>query len=98
MAAWSDLLLVDLTYPVTAYTTGHEFNRGIYKSFYHLHIEDFWLPYFAGKCSLISWEYTRVLINSELSVTTNITWSRMETHTSGFGEFTFCNLVLEFKS
>lgn len=43
------LLLTDLTYPITAYTTGHEFNRGIYKSFYHLHIEDFWLPYFAGR-------------------------------------------------
>ncbi|KAA1100688.1 phosphatidylcholine and lysophosphatidylcholine phospholipase [Puccinia graminis f. sp. tritici] len=32
-------LLTDLTYPVVAYTTGHEFNRGIYKSFYDYHIE-----------------------------------------------------------
>jgi len=33
-------ILTDLTYPVVAYTTGHEFNRGIYKSFYDVHIED----------------------------------------------------------
>ncbi|OAV92300.1 hypothetical protein PTTG_03931 [Puccinia triticina 1-1 BBBD Race 1] len=57
-------LLTDLTYPVVAYTTGHEFNRGIYKSFYDYHIEDFWLPFWAN--------------------TTNITWSRMEVHTTGY--------------
>ena len=32
-------ILSDVTYPITAYTTGHEFNRGIYKSFYDYHIE-----------------------------------------------------------
>ncbi|KAI7941845.1 hypothetical protein MJO29_013919 [Puccinia striiformis f. sp. tritici] len=57
-------LLTDLTYPVVAYTTGHEFNRGIYKSFYDYHIEDFWIPFWAN--------------------TTNITWSRMEVHTTGY--------------
>ena len=36
----------DVTYPFTSYTTGHEFNRGIYKSFYNTQIEDLWLPYF----------------------------------------------------
>jgi lysophospholipid hydrolase len=71
--------LSDITYPIVAYTTGHEvrelvetayklissqFNRGIFKSFYDLQIEDFWLPFFA--------------------VTTNITWSRMEVHTTGY--------------
>ncbi|KAJ3090881.1 phosphatidylcholine and lysophosphatidylcholine phospholipase [Quaeritorhiza haematococci] len=38
--------LSDLTYPVTSLFTGHEFNRGIWKSFYDTHIEDCWLPYF----------------------------------------------------
>lgn len=33
-------IVTDLTYPVVAYTTGHEFNRGIYKSFYDAQIED----------------------------------------------------------
>lgn len=56
--------LMDLTYPVTAWFTGHEFNRAIYKCFGDSQIEDFWLPYFA--------------------VTTNITWSRMEVHTTGY--------------
>jgi lysophospholipid hydrolase len=32
-------MLTDVTYPIVAYTTGHEFNRGIYKSFYDYHIE-----------------------------------------------------------
>ncbi|KAI9286093.1 hypothetical protein BC943DRAFT_291591 [Umbelopsis sp. AD052] len=56
--------LMDLTYPVTAWTTGHEFNRAIWKCFGDSQIEDFWLPYFA--------------------VTTNITYSRMEVHTTGY--------------
>ncbi|CAJ0905564.1 9517_t:CDS:10 [Entrophospora sp. SA101] len=54
----------DLTYPVTAWFTGYEFNRGIWKSLYDTLIEDFWLSYFC--------------------VTTNITWSRMEVHQSGY--------------
>lgn len=36
----------DLTYPATSYTTGHEFNRGIWKAFGETQIEDFWLRYF----------------------------------------------------
>jgi len=56
--------LTDVTYPVVAYTTGHEFNRGIYKSFYDVQIEDMWLPFYCN--------------------TTNITWSRMEIHTTGY--------------
>ncbi|GAA5976276.1 hypothetical protein JCM11641_001102 [Rhodosporidiobolus odoratus] len=45
-------ILTDLTYPVVAYTTGHEFNRGIYKSFYASHIEDFWLPFFCNTTNI----------------------------------------------
>ncbi|KAI9488797.1 hypothetical protein BDB00DRAFT_877065 [Zychaea mexicana] len=56
--------LMDLTYPVTAWFTGHSFNRSIFKCLGDSQIEDFWLPYFA--------------------VTTNITWSRMEVHTTGY--------------
>ncbi|CAN6603613.1 lysophospholipase Nte1p [Trichomonascus vanleenenianus] len=36
----------DLTYPATSYTTGHEFNRGIWKSFGDSRIEDFWIKYY----------------------------------------------------
>ncbi|CAG8440911.1 17315_t:CDS:2 [Dentiscutata heterogama] len=54
----------DLTYPLTAWFTGHQFNRGIWKCFSDTLIEDFWLSYFC--------------------VTTNITWSRMEVHKSGY--------------
>ncbi|CAO3612446.1 unnamed protein product [Cunninghamella echinulata] len=56
--------IMDLTYPVTAWFTGHEFNRAIWKCLGDSLIEDFWLPYFA--------------------VTTNITFSRMEVHTTGY--------------
>lgn len=56
--------VTDVTYPLVSYTTGHEFNRGIFKCFNDTHIEDMWLPYFCN--------------------TTNITWSRMEVHTSGY--------------
>ncbi|KAI8340906.1 hypothetical protein BC941DRAFT_228183 [Chlamydoabsidia padenii] len=56
--------LMDLTYPVTAWFTGHEFNRAIWKCLGDSLVEDFWLPYFA--------------------VTTNITFSRMEVHTTGY--------------
>ncbi|KAF7728557.1 phosphatidylcholine and lysophosphatidylcholine phospholipase [Apophysomyces ossiformis] len=56
--------VMDLTYPVTAWFTGHEFNRAIWKCLGDSQIEDFWLPYFA--------------------VTTNITYSRMEVHTTGY--------------
>ena len=59
-----DSFVTDLTYPLVSYTTGHEFNRGIFKCFSDTHIEDMWLPYFCN--------------------TTNITWSRMEVHLSGY--------------
>ncbi|RCH92206.1 phosphatidylcholine and lysophosphatidylcholine phospholipase, partial [Rhizopus stolonifer] len=56
--------IMDLTYPVTAWFTGHEFNRAVWKCVGDSQIEDYWLPYFA--------------------VTTNITFSRMEVHTTGY--------------
>ncbi|KAI9263644.1 hypothetical protein EDC94DRAFT_560931 [Helicostylum pulchrum] len=56
--------IMDLTYPVTAWFTGHEFNRAVWKCLGDSQIEDYWLPYFA--------------------VTTNITFSRMEVHTTGY--------------
>ena len=71
--------LTDVTYPLVSYTTGHEFNRGIFKCFADTHIEDMWLPFFCN--------------------TTNITWSRMEVHTSGYawryirGSMTLAGLV-----
>ncbi|KAL0951734.1 hypothetical protein HGRIS_008408 [Hohenbuehelia grisea] len=45
-------ILSDVTYPIVAYTTGHEFNRSIYKAFYDLHIEDMWLPYFCNTTNI----------------------------------------------
>ncbi|KII93959.1 hypothetical protein PLICRDRAFT_36181 [Plicaturopsis crispa FD-325 SS-3] len=45
-------MLSDVTYPIVAYTTGHEFNRSIYKAFYDLHIEDMWLPYFCNTTNI----------------------------------------------
>ncbi|PWN38990.1 hypothetical protein IE81DRAFT_326984 [Ceraceosorus guamensis] len=69
----------DLTYPVVSYTTGHEFNRGVFKALSDTHIEDMWLPFFCN--------------------TTNITWSRMEVHTTGYawryirGSMTLAGLI-----
>ncbi|OXM79313.1 lysophospholipase NTE1 [Cryptococcus neoformans Bt63] len=45
-------ILSDVTYPFVSYTTGHEFNRGIYKAFYNTHIEDFWIPFFANSTNI----------------------------------------------
>ncbi|KAF8131666.1 hypothetical protein EV363DRAFT_1296435 [Boletus edulis] len=45
-------MLSDVTYPLVAYTTGHEFNRTIYKAFYDLHIEDMWLPYYCNTTNI----------------------------------------------
>ncbi|OBZ78912.1 Lysophospholipase NTE1 [Grifola frondosa] len=45
-------MLSDVTYPIVAYTTGHEFNRSIYKAFYDLHIEDMWLPFFCNSTNI----------------------------------------------
>ena len=39
-------MFLDLTYPVTSMTTGHEFNMGVYKAFFDTRIEDCWIPYF----------------------------------------------------
>jgi lysophospholipid hydrolase len=43
---------LDLTYPSASYTTGHEFNRGIYKTFGNYLIEDFWLPYYCNTTNI----------------------------------------------
>ncbi|KAI7903172.1 uncharacterized protein BX663DRAFT_471922 [Cokeromyces recurvatus] len=56
--------IMDLTYPVTAWFTGHEFNRAVWKCLGDSQIEDYWLPFYA--------------------VTTNITFSKMEVHTTGY--------------
>ncbi|KAI0347985.1 patatin-domain-containing protein [Trametopsis cervina] len=45
-------MLSDVTYPIVAYTTGHEFNRAIWKSFSDVHIEDMWLPYFCNSTNI----------------------------------------------
>lgn len=44
--------LSDLTWPVTSYTTGHEFNRGIWKSFGDTRIEDFWIQYYCNSTNI----------------------------------------------
>ncbi|KAJ2081123.1 phosphatidylcholine and lysophosphatidylcholine phospholipase [Coemansia sp. RSA 988] len=38
--------LIDLTYPILAYTSGREFNRAIWKVFKEAEIEDLWLPFY----------------------------------------------------
>jgi lysophospholipid hydrolase len=43
---------LDLTYPSTSYTTGHEFNRGIFKTFGKTQIEDFWLEYYCNTTNI----------------------------------------------
>lgn len=47
-------MLSDVTYPIVAYTTGHEFNRAIYKAFYDTHIEDMWLPFFCNTTNILT--------------------------------------------
>lgn len=44
--------LTDLTYPLVSYTTGHEFNRSLFKVFSDTHIEDMWLPYFCNTTNI----------------------------------------------
>lgn len=44
--------IFDLTYPVTSYITGYEFNRGIWKLFGYTEIEDFWLKYFCNSTNI----------------------------------------------
>lgn len=43
---------LDLTYPSASYTTGHEFNRGIFKVFGNSQIEDFWLSYYCNTTNI----------------------------------------------
>ncbi|KAL3296913.1 lysophospholipase NTE1 [Colletotrichum asianum] len=43
---------LDLTYPTASYTTGHEFNRGIFKTFGKTQIEDFWLEYYCNTTNI----------------------------------------------
>ncbi|KAH6660734.1 lysophospholipase NTE1 [Truncatella angustata] len=43
---------LDLTYPSASYTTGHEFNRGIFKAFGNHQIEDFWLEYYCNTTNI----------------------------------------------
>ncbi|KAJ1667169.1 phosphatidylcholine and lysophosphatidylcholine phospholipase [Coemansia sp. RSA 1646] len=38
--------LLDVTYPILAYTSGREFNRAIWKVFRDVEIEDMWLPFY----------------------------------------------------
>jgi lysophospholipid hydrolase len=45
--------MTDLTWPIVAYTTGHEFNRSLYKCFYDSHIEDMWLPFFCNSTNIL---------------------------------------------
>lgn len=45
-------MMSDLTWPVTSYTTGHEFNRGIWKSFRDYRIEDFWISYYCNSTNI----------------------------------------------
>lgn len=44
--------IFDLTYPVTSYITGYEFNRGIWKIFGYHEIEDFWIRYFCNSTNI----------------------------------------------
>jgi lysophospholipid hydrolase len=43
---------LDVTYPSASYTTGHEFNRGIFKAFGNAQIEDFWLEYYCNTTNI----------------------------------------------
>ncbi|RPB20110.1 patatin-domain-containing protein [Terfezia boudieri ATCC MYA-4762] len=44
--------VLDLTYPSCSYTTGQEFNRGIFKTFGSSQIEDFWLEFYCNSTSI----------------------------------------------
>lgn len=43
---------IDLTYPSVSYTTGHTFNRGIFKALGNTHMEDFWLEYYCNTTNI----------------------------------------------
>nr|POF04889.1 lysophospholipase nte1 [Quercus suber] len=44
--------VLDVTYPSASYTTGHEFNRGIFKTFGNSQIEDFWLEFYCNSTNI----------------------------------------------
>ena len=43
---------LDLTYPSASYTTGHEFNRGIFKTFGNSQMEDSWLEFYCNTTNI----------------------------------------------
>ncbi|KAF2097642.1 neuropathy target esteras-like protein [Rhizodiscina lignyota] len=43
---------LDVTYPSASYTTGHEFNRGIFKAFGNAQVEDFWLDFYCNTTNI----------------------------------------------
>ncbi|OAL73295.1 lysophospholipase NTE1 [Trichophyton violaceum] len=43
---------LDLTYPSVSYTTGHEFNRGLFKAFSDSQIEDSWLEFYCNTTNI----------------------------------------------
>ena len=43
---------LDLTYPSASYTTGYEFNRGIFKTFGNSQMEDFWLEFYCNTTNI----------------------------------------------
>ncbi len=45
-------MVIDLTYPTTSYVTGHDFNRGIWKTFGESQIEDFWLYFYTNTSNI----------------------------------------------
>lgn len=66
-------MALDLTYPVTSYTTGYEFNRGIWKIFGNYKIDDFWISYFCNLTNItnltmdihlsgFAWRFIRALM------------------------------------
>ncbi|QIW95113.1 hypothetical protein AMS68_000631 [Peltaster fructicola] len=44
--------VLDATYPSASYTTGHEFNRGIFKTFGNKQIEDCWLEFYCNTTNI----------------------------------------------
>ena len=62
---------------------GHEFNRSLYKTFYDLHIEDMWLPFFCNTANITTsrmeihetgyaWRFIRKPRELTLFMSTNI--------------------------
>ncbi|GJJ73996.1 lysophospholipid hydrolase [Entomortierella parvispora] len=45
-------MVADFTYPVTSWTTGHAFNRGIWKCFSDTQIQDMWLSYYCNTTNI----------------------------------------------